>query len=1116
MTKDLTLAVKVRGDASELTTALDRAESDLQDLGKVARSIKVLENAVADVNRFEGELQGAQAKVRALQTALSEAYAADADAPLLRKLNSELANAERAASKAEAALTKSQAAVVKLNLEAGKTGVSTGTLAQKHSELAAETGKATARLDELKTKLTATEAAEKNLAAGATAVNAAFATLNIRSADKIQADINAVNQSLVKLASNAKVSGADFDRAYAGAQTRLAALRAELSGTETAAGKTSTMVTGLGASLRSLAAPIAGAAMAQEFIKANVGAESLERTLVQLTGSGEAAAAEIDYLKSTANRLGLSVQDASRAYISLTAAAKGTQLEGAGTRQVFEAVAGSMAKLGKSSADTEGALAAVSQMMSKGVISMEEWRQQLGERIPGAAQATADSLGITVGELNSMIESGQVLASDLLPHLAAGLEKTFATAGQAEGSVAAWNRLKNAIAETFTFIGNSGVWTALVTLLGGVATAAQGLTGAFELLGRIIGINFGALATFDFSRPIESIKNWKVAVTEAANDIQARMDKAKAATEGNSAAQQQLGTSAQAAGAAAKESGLSWLGVVNAYAKVGTAAKENVEIAVKSAAARAEEGKAAVALAQAFGSESEKRAAALDAAKNDAEALRVVADARRIEAEVIRSNLAALKEAAGQEASWTEEKRKQIAALERSVEVKTAESEQAAAGSLAAQQRAAALATETAMIQDNSARIDELRAAHEAAAVALQNTKAAREAGNASLADEQKAAIAAGQAAALYRDALSDQTKAIEYNAKVKQSETDLQAAGIRLAIEQARTMAQVAKAYGDEGAAASYLLEVKRLEIELAELTAQAKRAEGQAALTLVAAKRAELAASGQLTAAKEAELKAQELAAQVKLKEAEIATETAGRLRQLADATYYAADSADGASGSYQNLPGSHDGVRDSAEQAKKALDKVNSTSTPNNNLSWLNDPAVKNRGFTIDFAAEAYKKGATIEEVRVMQEYVNDIYAAKHAVKGGPSSSSTAAAYINGLITESVDSALKVARKEIQTGQSARADNAPSLGEYNQKATATAGGGGFAFAGNEYLASIGLGDGFHVAKTPINNRQTSTTVNINLNGRSTSVKVASADDANSLAAILKQLETDASRTY
>lgn len=1004
------VALRLTGDASSLTGALNAAEQELLDFERVGKQISILENAVANVGRFEAGIVSAQARVRQLQAAYSEALNANADAPALKKLESQLKAAEKEADKAAKALERSQAAVVKLNLAAGAAGVNTGNLAERKAQLAAETDKARAKVDALNVSLQQASAAERNLAAGANSVNSAFATLNIRSAEKIRADIEAVNQALVRLAGNSKVSGADFDRAYAGAQTRLAALRAELSGTEAAAGKTSTAVSGLGVSLGGLAAGIGLAAVGREFVTANVAAESLERTLVQLTGSGSAAAAEVEYLKTTADRLGLSVQDASRAYVSLTASAKGTSLEGAGTRQVFEAVAGAMSKLGKSSADTEGALQAVSQMIGKGTVSMEEMRQQLAERLPGAMQATADAVGVTVGELTEMISSGQVLASDLLPKLAEGLQKMYGTAGQAEGSIAAWNRLKNAVAETFTFVGNSGAWSGLVAILGQAATAVRGLAGAFELLGKIAGISLAAIATFDWRRPIESVKNWKAAIAEAADDIQARLDKAKASTEGTAQAQQRLAVETGKAGAAAQQGALSWLAVVNAYAKVGAAAKEGVETAVKSAAARAEEGKASVALAQAFAGESDKRVAALSAAKNDAEALRAVADARRLEAEVARSNLVALQESTRAEGALTEEKRKQISAVEQSATVKQAEADQAAAASLAAQQRAAALATETAMIQDNSARLGELKAAHDAAAVAMANTSAARVAGVATMAQEQTAAIAAGQAAALYRDALNDQTRALEYNAKVKQSKTDLAAAGLRLQIEEAKTLAEVAKAYGDEATAASALIQVKQLEIELAELQAQAKRAEAESSLAIAHAKRAELQASGNLTVEKEREIKAQELAAQVKFKEAEISEAVADRMRQLVAATAEGASSAESAAGSYDRLAGSLDGVASSAGRAADGVRTASGTSLG------------KIGGSQVDFTETLYRRGASVQEQRLAQKYVGELYQRNQAtmLTGNLGTDANAARLQKMAIEDAVDKAIAAARRELATGK------------------------------------------------------------------------------------------------
>lgn len=1004
------VALRLTGDASSLTGALNAAEQELLDFERVGKQISILENAVANVGRFEAGIVAAQARVRQLQAAYSEALNANADAPALKKLESQLKAAEKEADKAAKALERSQAAVVKLNLAAGAAGVNTGNLAERKAQLAAETDKARAKVDALNVSLQQASAAERNLAAGANSVNSAFATLNIRSAEKIRADIEAVNQALVRLAGNSKVSGADFDRAYAGAQTRLAALRAELSGTEAAAGKTSTAVSGLGVSLGGLAAGIGLAAVGREFITANVAAESLERTLVQLTGSGSAAAAEVEYLKTTADRLGLSVQDASRAYVSLTASAKGTSLEGAGTRQVFEAVAGAMSKLGKSSADTEGALLAVTQMMSKGVVSMDEWRQQLGERVPGATKATADALSITTGELDAMISSGQVLASDLLPILAEGLRKMYGTAGQADGSVAAWNRLKNSISETFVLVGNTGVWARAITGLDNINLAARRAIGGFDTLGAYARITLNGIAGFDWKNPAASIRAWSNELERAALQAKEKFDTTSTAANGSAKAQQQLATTTQQASAAAQQGSLSWLAVVNAYAKVGTAAKESVETAVKSASARAEEGKAAVALAQAFGSESDKRAAALTVAKNDAEALRAVADARRLEAEVARSNLVALQESTRAEGALTEEKRKQISAVEQSATVKQAEADQAAAASLAAQQRAAALATETAMIQDNSARLGELKAAHDAAAVAMANTSAARVAGVATMAQEQTAAIAAGQAAALYRDALNDQTKALEYNAKVKQSKTDLAAAGLRLQIEEAKTLAEVAKAYGDEATAASALIQVKQLEIELAELQAQAKRAEAESSLAIARAKRAELQASGDLTVEKEREIKAQELAAQVKFKEAEISEAAADRMRQLVAATAEGASSAESAAGSYDRLAGSLDGVASSAGRAADGVRTASGTSLG------------KIGGSQVDFTETIYRRGASVQEQKLAQKYVGELYQRNQAtmLTGNLGNEANAARLQKMAIEDAVDKAISAARRELATGK------------------------------------------------------------------------------------------------
>lgn len=116
--------------------------------------------------------------------------------------------------------------------------------------------------------------------------------------------------------------------------------------------------------------------------------------------------------------------------MSLSAATRGTALEGQATRDIYESVSKAMATLGRSSEDTEGALLAISQMVSKGTVSMEELRGQLGERLPGAFQLAAKAMGVTTQELDAMISSGGVAATEFLPKLAQALKDILALAAR--------------------------------------------------------------------------------------------------------------------------------------------------------------------------------------------------------------------------------------------------------------------------------------------------------------------------------------------------------------------------------------------------------------------------------------------------------------------------------------------------------------------------------------------------------------------------------------------------------------------------------------------------------------------------------------------------------------
>lgn len=183
---------------------------------------------------------------------------------------------------------------------------------------------------------------------------------------------------------------------------------------------------------------------AKSILDAGVAMDSLRRSFVAITGSQAGAADELAFLRSEADRLGQSFFDLAPSFKSIAASARGTALEGEAIRKVFSSVTEASTALGMSTSDTEGALRALGQMISKGTVQAEELRGQLGERLPGAFQLAAKAMGVSTKALGKMLEQGEVLATDMLPKLAEELHKAYGAAAQTaalESGQAALNRL---------------------------------------------------------------------------------------------------------------------------------------------------------------------------------------------------------------------------------------------------------------------------------------------------------------------------------------------------------------------------------------------------------------------------------------------------------------------------------------------------------------------------------------------------------------------------------------------------------------------------------------------------------------------------------------------------
>lgn len=223
------------------------------------------------------------------------------------------------------------------------------------------------------------------------------------------------------------------------------------------------------------------------------------------------------YLLDLAKKYGLEINALTANYAKFTAAASISGMSMMDQRKVFESVSRACTAFSMSADDSNGVMLALSQMMSKGKVSSEELRLQMGERLPVALQAMAKAAGVSISGLDELMKEGKLMSADVLPKFAEALNEMIPDidTDNLETSV---NRLKNTFTELVNSTGVQSSYKSLIDwLTGAISSAAE----------NIENIVLGTLALITGSIVNHAAK-WWASISSTTSMIEANVAKSNA------------------------------------------------------------------------------------------------------------------------------------------------------------------------------------------------------------------------------------------------------------------------------------------------------------------------------------------------------------------------------------------------------------------------------------------------------------------------------------------------------------------------------------------------------------------------------------------------------------
>lgn len=408
-------AQSVERNVSQMVSDTERADKMLTDLGNVDASRLTSElKATADQLRQMGagaNLSGDQIEA-AMRTAAQQ----------VGRLDQELVNARLEATRL------------------GQTDASPEQIEQ-----------ATAKVAQLEQELNEAKSASTSLAgelAGAMnrasttadgARNAIYRMANVRVPETIRGEIDQISRSLTNFQNNSGRPAAEIERVTRAAQEQIRRLEQELRGvddqvqrTEAGTKKLSGGVNSLKGAFGSLQGILAAAGLGigiAEIIQAADAFVLLEARIKIATGEGVNFITGFEGVKQIANETFSSIANTGELFARITQASTTLGLAQGEILSVTKTINEAIKLSGGTAASADAAIIQLVQGLQSGVLRGEEFNSIM-EQSPRLAQAMADGLGVTRGELRKMANDGKLTSEVVIDSVRSQtkvIEDEFAT-----------------------------------------------------------------------------------------------------------------------------------------------------------------------------------------------------------------------------------------------------------------------------------------------------------------------------------------------------------------------------------------------------------------------------------------------------------------------------------------------------------------------------------------------------------------------------------------------------------------------------------------------------------------------------------------------------------------